>query len=240
MTIAATWWARKQDGTLIDSSLVAVDARHYAGAQAAGVPLRFTGQWQDANWYRYSGQFDLSYNVHRWYEGQAGRYTRPDPLGLGIESNVYVYVAGRPTLYFDPMGLAKVTNRSCRAIVIKTEGGNNLIRTLKPGESGNADGFFNGAADSCNQFCDAGEGDVAYKINSRTDVTITGGCGNDCLSWKTDDVGSLLWNSLDFRRVMGAGPGWKDSSWYDEHKDWVPPTDTRPKRCCSEPQTQQG
>jgi RHS repeat-associated protein len=79
--------------------------KDYAGAQAAGVPLRFPGQWQDANWYGYSGQFDLSYNVHRWYEGQTGRYTRPDPIRSPLAYSDYLYVSSNPLTKTDRLGL---------------------------------------------------------------------------------------------------------------------------------------
>lgn len=175
------------------------------------------------------------HNVHRWYEEKTGRYTRPDPLGIVFDPNVYGYAAGRPTFYFDLLGLAKVTNKSCRAIVIKTEGGDNQVRILKPGESSDADGFFNGTADSCNLFCDAGDADIVYKINTSTDVIIFGGCGQKCLSWETDGLTSLITNILDPRRVLGRGPGWKGPGWFRDHPDWKPPTKTRPERCCDGP-----
>ena len=160
---------------------------------------------------------------------------RPDPLELVFDPHAYSYAAGRPSFYFDPLGLAKVTNRSCRAIVIKTEGGDNKTRMLKPGESGDADGFFNGAADSCNLFCDAGDADIVYKINTSTDVIITGGCGQECLSWETADLTSFLANTLDPRRVLGRGAGWKGPNWFKDHADWRPRTQTRPKNCCKGP-----
>ena len=205
----------------------------WSGAGGAGVFLRLPGQWVEGVWGN-AGE-GLYYNLHRWYERGTGRYTRPDPLGLVFDPNVYAYTTGRPTFYLDPLSLAKVTNKSCRAIAIKTEGGNNQVRLLKPGESGDADGFFNGAADSCNLFCDAGDADMVYKINTATGVTITGGCGKECLSWETDDLTSFLANTLDPRRVLGRGSGWKGAGWFRDHADWRPPTQTRPKNCCEGP-----
>jgi len=48
------------------------------------------------------------YNVHRWYSASIGRYTRPDPLGLLADINLYAYVRGNPLRWFDPLGLQKV------------------------------------------------------------------------------------------------------------------------------------
>jgi YD repeat-containing protein len=51
-------------------------------AGAAGVFLRFPGQWEDLTWAGV-GTAGLSYNLHRWYERGTGRYERADPLNLG-------------------------------------------------------------------------------------------------------------------------------------------------------------
>ena len=85
--------------------------KDYAGAQSDGVYLRFPGQWQDANWYGYSGNFDLSYNLYRWYDGAVGRYTRPDPLGFdGSPLNWYIYANSNPLSFLDLFGLASFKN----------------------------------------------------------------------------------------------------------------------------------
>lgn len=47
----------------------------------------------------------LYYNVYRWYEAAAGRYTRPDPWGIdGSGPNVYLYARGNPLFLTDPDG----------------------------------------------------------------------------------------------------------------------------------------
>lgn len=74
-------------------------------AQGESVSLRFPGQWQDDLWEGYSKQFELHYNVHRWYDNQVGRYTAPDPLGLdGSGPNVYFYAKANPLVLTDPDG----------------------------------------------------------------------------------------------------------------------------------------
>lgn len=54
------------------------------------------------------------YNLHRWYEPGAGRYTRPDPItsqntvgGISATS-IYVYVGAQPLTSSDPLGLFQV------------------------------------------------------------------------------------------------------------------------------------
>jgi len=45
-------------------------------------------------------------NVFRWYEPSTGRYTKPDPLGLGIvDIHPYAYVSNRSVIYVDTHGL---------------------------------------------------------------------------------------------------------------------------------------
>jgi RHS repeat-associated protein len=77
-----------------------------AGALESGVFLRLPGQWEDTSWQDASSGAGIYYNVHRWYQPEIGRYTRPDPLGLvGDEDNPYTYAKGGPLSRIDPLGL---------------------------------------------------------------------------------------------------------------------------------------
>ncbi|MCX8960518.1 hypothetical protein EHW64_04880 [Erwinia psidii] len=61
--------------------------------------LRFQGQYLD----RETG---LHYNLFRYYDPLAGRYTQPDPPGLAGGLSTYAY-APNPLSWIDPFGLAK-------------------------------------------------------------------------------------------------------------------------------------
>jgi len=76
--------------------------RSDADAQIANCPLRFQGQYEDAE----SG---LYYNLNRYYDPLCGMYLSPDPIGLagGLRPHSYVH---NPTSWIDPLGLA-----SCRS-----------------------------------------------------------------------------------------------------------------------------
>jgi RHS repeat-associated protein len=87
---------------------------------AAATPLRFPGQYADAE----SG---LHYNVYRYYDPSTGRYLSQDPLGLGPAPNPAAYV-GNPLADRDLLGLA------CGK---KGQGGNNTTND-RPGGGNNA------------------------------------------------------------------------------------------------------
>jgi RHS repeat-associated protein len=62
------------------------------------VNLRFPGQYFDS-------ESNLSYNYFRSYNGSQGRYTQPDPVGLGGGLTRFSYVGANPLRYADPSGL---------------------------------------------------------------------------------------------------------------------------------------
>jgi RHS repeat-associated protein len=81
-------------------------------AQAAGLFLRFPGQWEDETWQNANLDSGLYQNVHRWFESSTGRYSKPDPLGLGLDRNESPYLYGKdnPLRFTDPLGLFKVAD----------------------------------------------------------------------------------------------------------------------------------
>ncbi|WP_159514026.1 MULTISPECIES: RHS repeat domain-containing protein [Enterobacter] len=70
---------------------------HHADTAGINQPLRFQGQYHDAE----SG---LYYNRHRYYDPGVGRYLSPDPVGLDGGLNLYAYVPN-PLTWVDPLGL---------------------------------------------------------------------------------------------------------------------------------------
>jgi RHS repeat-associated protein len=73
------------------------------------IPLRLPGQWDDALFGGATLGADVYYNVHRWYEWLAGRYSSTDHLGLLASPNLFAYVDARPTHFVDPLGLELMT-----------------------------------------------------------------------------------------------------------------------------------
>ena len=63
-----------------------------------------------------AGKQRTSYYRARYYDVTSGRFLAEDPVTFLGGHNFYVYVGNWPTLYSDPLGLAKVCNISaCRA-----------------------------------------------------------------------------------------------------------------------------
>jgi RHS repeat-associated protein len=82
----------------------------FADAEGVGVFLRLPGQWADPSWAVSDDGDSVSYNLHRWYQPGAGRYTRTDPATTPAiyQPQVYSYVAENPLRYIDPLGLFTV------------------------------------------------------------------------------------------------------------------------------------
>jgi RHS repeat-associated protein len=191
--------------------------------------LRFPGQWSDSTWNGIKG-YGTYYNVNRWYKDGRGRFAQPDPLGIRDNLQPYIYVDSNPMRYIDPLGLSKITNNSCVEIYIKDENSSTLL-VVKPGESGDGDGFYNSSPNSCSGFCGRGGGQggpapEVYKINDWTDVTISGGCNGGCLDFSTS--GPISWAS----NILDPRTGWRGSDFLNKHPDWPKPPKP-PKDCCS-------
>jgi len=64
------------------------------------IPLRFPGQ------IKMPGDGKLTYNWHRYYDPEIGRYVSADPIGLDGGINLYAYVHNDPVNAVDPWGLS--------------------------------------------------------------------------------------------------------------------------------------
>jgi RHS repeat-associated protein len=83
--------------------------RYQAGAAPAWTPLRFPGQYFDA-------ETDLFENWNRYYDPSIGRYLQPEPMAAnpqyikgmaqsGMSVPVYAYAFNNPLHFTDPTGL---------------------------------------------------------------------------------------------------------------------------------------
>ncbi|WP_105386324.1 RHS repeat-associated core domain-containing protein [Neorhizobium alkalisoli] len=113
---------------------------HSALEEADLCPIRFLGQWEDA-------ETGLYYNRFRTYDPQCGQYLSPDPLGLsgGLRSHGYVEI---PTWWADPLGLYGVyvfqVKRRSQCYVGKGEPGRmEASMKYRSGASTKADGRKN-------------------------------------------------------------------------------------------------
>ncbi|WCM94848.1 DUF6531 domain-containing protein [Acidovorax sp. NCPPB 2350] len=73
-----------------------------AGVRSYGEAVRFDLRYPGQVW---DGETGLSYNLHRYYDRESGRYIQADPIGLGGGWNRFGYVGGSPLSYTDPRGL---------------------------------------------------------------------------------------------------------------------------------------
>ncbi|MDI3284250.1 RHS repeat-associated core domain-containing protein [Polyangium sp. 15x6] len=85
---------------------------------ATSTPLGFLGQYYDE-------ETGLSYNLHRYYDPETGRYISRDPVGLIGGFNAFAYADNKPTRMVDPSGLATAE------ITHRPEGGENKTGTSK-------------------------------------------------------------------------------------------------------------
>jgi len=122
---------------------------NWNGASAAGVFLRFPGQWVDQVWESSRLESGLYYNVWRWYEAGTGRYTSEDLLRWQGAQSTYSYAVQNSLRFYDPLGLAPVTNNSERPIPYKPENQDDTILICLPGDTCDADGVY---PPSCQNF----------------------------------------------------------------------------------------
>ena len=88
------------------------------------INLRFAGQYFDA-------ESNLAYNYRRSYRPTEGRFTQPDPIGLGGGLNRYGYTFANPLANYDPTGEAVplavcLASPICAAAAVAT-----FVATLK-------------------------------------------------------------------------------------------------------------
>ena len=86
-------WDRNAFGTVAPDTDPDGDGTHI------DIPLRFPGQ------IKMPGDGKLTYNWHRYYDPETGRYISADPIGLLGGINLYAYVGGNPVNWIDPWGL---------------------------------------------------------------------------------------------------------------------------------------
>lgn len=81
-----------------------VEPRTCPDPRSADTPLRFPGQYRDA-------ETGLHYNVFRYYDPATARYVSQDPLGLAPAPNPVTYVSN-PLVATDPLGLTSSCSNS--------------------------------------------------------------------------------------------------------------------------------
>jgi len=91
-------------------------------------PLKFVGEYLDP-----IGLYNLR---ARQYDPAIGRFTQPDPLTLEPYISPYVYANDRPTILYDPTGLAWCW-RAC-GVVDKVSGGVGAVARLAGAHAGTA------------------------------------------------------------------------------------------------------
>jgi RHS repeat-associated protein len=95
--------------------------------------LRFPGQYFDQ-------ETNLYYNLFRYYDPAAGRYLRPDPIGMRGGINLFIYALNNPKNYIDPLGLLvppKCMNECCNNCEQKE-----VIRDKRTGETRTREEYY--------------------------------------------------------------------------------------------------
>ncbi len=84
-------------GNHLGTPVMTTDASGAAVTPTGHARIGFPGQVEQ--------HADLYYNYYRDYDPTLGRYVQADPIGLGGDTNPYVYALGNPMVNIDPYGL---------------------------------------------------------------------------------------------------------------------------------------
>lgn len=97
--VAVTDQAGEATGT------IRYDAWGSVSRQTGGIPqYGYTGREPDNT--------GLVYYRARYYDPEVGRFTQPDPIGLGDGNNLYAYAGGDPINFTDPLGTSRRVTRT--------------------------------------------------------------------------------------------------------------------------------
>ncbi|MBV2357332.1 RHS domain-containing protein [Streptomyces sp. J2-1] len=142
----------------------------------AYTPLRFPGQYFDP-------ETGLHHNCFRLYDPETGRYTSPDPLGLGPAPNPLAYV-GNPQAGCDPWGLMPKYTKEQKAQQARQDALKTMDDTIERARNGRIRKAGNYHADD-HGFTE----DMVMDILKEPDAVYhsTGGSGN-LIFRKGDDV----------------------------------------------------
>ncbi len=120
------------------------------GADLSLTNLRFPGQYTDA-------ETALNQNWFRDYDPTIGRYTQSDPIGLGADTNTYIYSRNSPIFTMDPTGLSscplnvgQFINQMC--LLARAAGGADCPCTIMLIQSGFESGWGTGPMVPDNNF----------------------------------------------------------------------------------------
>jgi RHS repeat-associated protein len=176
---------------------------------AKGIFLRFPGQWDEAIFSNASLGADVYYNVHRWYEPQAGRYSSADPLDLrgSTRFQLFGYAESSPVAWSDPFGLCTCAD-DCRSGRWDYLGLNYQVA------------FLGGVSFSRGEFACQGQSDVRQKVWSGCGVVgfyMGGGVGHEQSTGAVPagcgcNRADLLGRSISVSGSIGTGIGGQGSA----------------------------
>ncbi|MBF5046656.1 RHS repeat-associated core domain-containing protein [Aggregicoccus sp. 17bor-14] len=189
--------------------------RYQLGAQPFWTPLRFPGQYADA-------ETDLFENWNRYYDASTGRYLQPEPMlarpeyvramtERGLSVPAYAYALNNPFHWTDRNGL-EVQNNSPNAVFIKGE--HDETYCLAPGDTfpGKQDGVY-------------GPDGTIYKTTDGVDAIVNPDGSIDTFG------GSAIGQALH-PYTGGMWEGWPRQRFFTwRHPDWPAPNASGPSAC---------